>query len=49
VEDEKFQLQKTCVDAYEEGFMKAMRQAPNLQVSQFDLDKDVVDGQLVDE
>jgi len=51
-EDENFQLQKAYVDAYEEGFMKAVRQAlvfsPNLQVSQFDLDKDVVDGQLVD-
>jgi len=46
-------LQKAYVNAYEKGFMTAMRQtllfSPELQVTQFDLDKEVVDDQLVDD
>jgi len=50
---EKAKLQKAYVNTYEEGFMNAMQQAllssSELQVTQFDLDKEVVDGQLVDD
>lgn len=38
--------------AYEEGFMKAMRQtllfSPELEPTRFVIDKEVVDGALVD-
>jgi len=50
---EKAELQKSSLEAYEEGFQKVVRQvvhfSSSLDVSQFDLDKDVVDDQLVDD
>jgi len=49
----KIQLQRGCVEVYEEGFMKAMRQAllfsPDLELTRFDIDKEVVDSHLVDD
>jgi len=47
-DEEKLQLQRGCVDAYEEGFMKAMRQAIlfslELDPTRFDINKEVADG-----
>jgi len=45
-EAEKLQLEQACVKVYEDGFLKAMRQAtalvPDLDPSLFDIDKDDV-------
>jgi len=53
LKSEKTDLQTSCLEAYEEGFTKAMHQAPfffsSLDVNKSDLDKYVVDGQLVDD
>jgi len=52
-EEEKMQLQRSCVDPYEEGFMKAMHKAvlfvPDLELTRFGIDKNVVNGNLVDD
>jgi len=52
-EEEKIQLQRDCVEAYEEGYIKAMRQAllfsPNLEPTRFDIDKKIVDDNLMDD
>jgi len=51
--EERIQLQRGCVEEYEEGFVKAMRQAllfsPDLEQTRFDIDKEVVDGAFVDD
>lgn len=50
--EEKVEIQRGCVDSYEEGFVKAMRQAllfvPDLEPTSFNIDKEVVEGELVD-
>lgn len=51
--EEKLRLRKGCVEVYEDGFMKAMRQAvlfaPEIDPMRFDIDKEVVDRQLLDD
>lgn len=53
LEEESTRLTKGGLEAYAQGFEKAKRQAaffvPNIDLIEFDVDKDVNDGALVEE
>ena len=53
LKSEKLALQNSCLAAYEEGFKEAMCQAvhfsPSLDVNKFDLEKVVIDDNLIDD